>query len=32
MALNGTYARLYRQHHPDWECAADEARELAAVA
>ncbi|MDQ2652170.1 MAG: ABC transporter ATP-binding protein, partial [Chloroflexota bacterium] len=32
MALNGTYARLYRQHHPDWERVVDEARELAEVA
>ena len=32
MALNGTYARLYRHHHPDWERAGDEARELAKVA
>ncbi|MFN8676890.1 MAG: ABC transporter ATP-binding protein [Thermomicrobiales bacterium] len=32
MALNGAYARLYRQHHPGRERATDEARELAAVA
>ena len=32
LALNGTYARLYRQHHPERDLADDEARELAAVA
>jgi ABC-type multidrug transport system fused ATPase/permease subunit len=32
MALNGTYARLYRRHHPDWESATEGARELAEVA
>ncbi|MFN8662528.1 MAG: ABC transporter ATP-binding protein [Thermomicrobiales bacterium] len=32
MTLNGTYARLYRRHHPDWESATEGACELAEVA
>jgi ABC-type multidrug transport system fused ATPase/permease subunit len=32
IALNGTYARLYRQHHPGWVSAEEEAQELVAVA
>lgn len=32
MALNGAYARLYRQQHPGWEHGVNEARELTAVA
>ena len=32
MATGGTYARLYRQHHPDWESEAGEAREVAEAA